>query len=95
MKAGDLRKDYITRELDTSMYYPDEEDREDLEDVMWLCPVKGLDCEELSLCENCYHKGKYSCLYPYATHRNIFCRRFSCKYLKAETMSVRCIKEEK
>ena len=92
MKAGDLRKDYITRELDMSMYYPDEEDREEV----WLCPVNGgVDCEELRLCGNCYHKGKYSCPYPYATNMDISCHRFSCKYLKAETMSVRCTKEEK
>lgn len=76
-----------------SMYYPEEEDSEDALEGQWICPVKE-DCEELRLCGNCYHNGKYSCLYPFAAARNFSCSCFSCKYLKAETMAVKCTKEE-
>lgn len=71
------------------------EEEEVLEEESWVCPVDD-DCDELRLCGNCYHNGKYTCPNGNVSNlSNISCERFSCKYLKAETMAVSCTKEEK
>ena len=78
-----------------SMYYPDEEDCEEFYKRPWICAA-GTKCQEPRLCRNCYHKGKYSCPHGWVgALSDKPCESYSCKYLKAETMSVRCIKEEK
>lgn len=63
----------------------------------WTCPTGKTtsECRNPALCTNCYHFGISTCQHPVgaAEKGSYYKHCFTCKYLKAEFISVKCEKE--